>query len=210
MPAECDVSIRPGWFYHEREDRRVRTPKNLVDLYYQSVGRGASFLLNLPPDRRGRIHEEDVRSLRGFRRILDRTFAQDYAQGARLEASNTRGGEAAYAPENVLDGDNATYWATDDGVHTASLVLDLGEARTFNVVSLREYLPLGQRVDAWAIDTYADGEWVAFGSGEAIGARRLVRGRLTTAERVRLRITQGAACPAITEFALYRAPEAGE
>ena len=76
LPAECDVSIRPGWFYHASEDEKVKTPVELLDLYYQSVGRGASFLLNLPPDRRGRIHENDERSLRGFKRLLDATFGR--------------------------------------------------------------------------------------------------------------------------------------
>ena len=206
LPAEVDVSIRPGWFYHEKEDRRVRTPENLVELFYNSVGRGASFLLNLPPDRRGQIHEDDVRALRGLRRILDRTFDTDLAQGATLTASNTRGGDSAFAPAHVLDGDRNTYWAADDGELTPELVLDLGEAKTFNVVSLREYLPLGQRIDDWAIDIREGDTWKEYASGTAIGSRRLVRGEPVTTSQVRLRITKAAACPAITEFGLYREP----
>ena len=84
MPAEADVSIRPGWFYHPAQDSRVRSPENLVDLFYVSIGRGASWLLNLPPDRRGQIHENDERSLRGFKDLLDATFAEDLAQLAQF------------------------------------------------------------------------------------------------------------------------------
>ena len=109
MPAECDVSIRPGWFYHANEDGKVKTPAQLLDIYYKSVGRGACLNLNLPPDRRGRIHENDVASLREFRRILDATFAMNLAQGAKLTASNTRGGDdAKFAAQNLLDGDRDT------------------------------------------------------------------------------------------------------
>jgi alpha-L-fucosidase len=80
MPAECDVSIRPGWFWHEKENTKVKTPEQLLDLYYKSVGRGASFLLNVPPDRRGLLHENDVASLKGFGDRVQRTFAKAAAQ----------------------------------------------------------------------------------------------------------------------------------
>jgi alpha-L-fucosidase len=205
-PAECDVSIRPGWFYHAAEDGRVRTPENLVDLYFKSVGRGAAFLLNLPPDRRGRIHENDVASLRGFRAIIDRIFSTDLASGAKASASSVRGGDPRFEAARAIDGDRDTYWCTDDRAPASELVLDLGKPTAFNVVSLREYLPLGQRVDAWALDHWTDGRWAEFGKGEAIGNRRLWRGAEIRTDRVRLRITAAAACPAISEFALHREP----
>lgn len=205
-PAECDVSIRPGWFYHAAEDGRVRTPENLVDLYFKSVGRGATFLLNLPPDRRGRIHENDVASLQGFRQIIDAIFTTDMASDAKAAASNVRGDDPKFAAGNATDRNRDTYWCTDDTVLTPELVLDLGKPTSFNVVSLREYLPLGQRVDTWALDRWANGSWEEFGKGTAIGNRRLWRGAGVTTDRVRLRITSAAACPAISEFALHREP----
>jgi len=208
VPAECDVSIRPGWFYHEKEDGRVRTPQNLVDLYYSSVGRGASLLLNLPPDRRGRIHENDVASLREFRRLLDATFAKDLAQGAKVSASNVRGrGDARFAPRNVIDNNRNFYWATDDQIKTPEMILDLGREVTFNVVRLREYLPLGQRVEAFALDQWREGQWIEFASGTSIGNCRLVRSKPVTTSKVRLRITQASVCPAITELALFAEPK---
>ncbi|MBN1418955.1 MAG: alpha-L-fucosidase [Planctomycetes bacterium] len=206
IPAECDVSIRPGWFYHAREDARVKTPVQLLKIYYSSVGRGACLNLNIPPDRRGIIHENDVASLREFRRILDATFATDFAKGARIEASDVRGGAKAFAPENVTDGDRSTYWATGDGVVEAELVLRLEKPATFNVVSVREFLPLGQRVDAFALDRWEGGKWEEFAEGTSIGNRRLVRTAPVTTDRVRLRITKAAACPAISEVGLFAEP----
>jgi alpha-L-fucosidase len=209
LPAECDVSIRPGWFYHPAEDGRVKTPLQLLDLYYKSVGRGASFLLNVPPDRRGRVHEADAQSLKGFRELVDATFGTDLARGAKATASNVRGGDARFAAANVLDGKRETYWATDDeGATTPELVLDLGRAVTFNVVSLREALPLGQRVEDWALDAWQDGAWVEFAKGTAIGARRLWRGADVTTTRVRLRIVKSPVCPAIAELSLHLEPPA--
>ena len=210
VPAECDVSIRPGWFYHAQEDSRVRSARDLVDLYYSSVGRGASLLLNLPPDRRGQIAEPDVVSLREFRRILDATFAKDFAHGARgikVSASNIRGnGDRRFSPRNVIDGKRDTYWATDDQSKTPELILDLTREVTFNVVRLREYLPLGQRVEAFALDAWEEGTWQEFARGTSIGNCRLVRGKPVTTSKVRLRITQAPVCPAIAELALFAEP----
>ncbi len=206
VPAECDVSIRKGWFYHENEDATVKTPQQLVDLYYNSVGRGAVLLLNLPPDRRGQIHEDDVNSLHAFRRIIDATFANDLARTAKVSASNTRGNDARFSPTNVTDNHRDTFWSTDDAVTDSQLVLDLGQPVTFNIVRLREFLPLGQRIDAFALDQWENGQWVEFSSGTSIGNCRLVRGAAITTDKVRVRVTKAAACPAISEVGLFAEP----
>jgi len=203
VPAECDVSVRPGWFYHASEDDRVRTPENLLALYYESVGRGASLLLNLPPDRRGRLHEKDVSSVLAFRRRRDEIFGNNLALGASLSASNTRGGNDAFAAARVVDGDPATYWSTDDDTRRADLVLTLPEPVTFNVVDIREHVALGQRVDRFALHVDANGEWREYGSGSSIGTRRLLRSRSCTTRRVRFRVAKAAACPAISAFGLF-------
>jgi alpha-L-fucosidase len=210
VPPECDVSIRPGWFYHAAEDGRVRTAKNLVDLYYSSVGRGGSLLLNLPPDRSGRIPAPDVKSLREFRRILDLTFGVAYAHGARVSASNTRGnGEQRFSPRNVIDLRRDTYWTSDDQIKTPELIIHLSREQTFNVVRVREYLPLGQRVEGFAVDIWKNNEWQKFASGTSIGSCKLVRGKHVTTTKVRLRITEAAVCPAISELALFAEPMLG-
>ena len=208
LPAECDVSIRPGWFYHPAEDDQVKRPSELLDLYYASVGRGASFLLNVPPDRRGQIHPNDERALRELGRLLEQTFAKDLARDANATASNVRGRDPRFAAANVRDADSQSYWATDDGVTTPELVLAFEKPVTFDVVSLREYLPLGQRVEGWAIDAWQDGSFRELARGASIGSRRLWRGDPVTTSRVRLRITQAAIAPAIAEVALHRQPAA--
>ena len=206
VPAECDVSIRPGWFYHAQEDSKVRSAQNLVELYYSSIGRGASLLLNLAPDRRGRIPEPDIKSLREFRAIIDSTFSNNLARGCKVSASTVRGNDdKRFSPQNVIDGRRDTYWATDDQVKTAEIVLDLGREVTLDVVRIREALALGQRVEAFALDRWEDAQWKEFGNGTSVGNCRLVRCKRVVTTKVRLRITQAAACPAIAEVSLFAA-----
>lgn len=202
-PAECDVSIRPGWFWHENQNDKVKTPRQLLDLYFLSVGRGGSFLLNVPPDRRGRIHENDVRSLAGFGELLRKTFAVNLAAGAGLKASNVRGSDSRFDPANLLDADRYSYWATDDGVTTAELEIDLRGEKRFNIVRLRENIKLGQRIDRFSIEYWKDGGWAEFGAGTSIGAQRLVRAQPVTTNKLRLRILQSAAAPCLSDFGLF-------
>jgi len=169
------------------------------------VGRGASLLLNLPPDRRGRIPENDIKSLRDFRHIIDKTFSEDLARGSKVTTGNTRGagGDVRFLAQNVVDGQPNTYWATDDSVKSSVLILDFDKSKTFNVIRIREYLPLGQRVEAFALDRWHQNKWIEFAQGTSIGNCRLVRCESVTSNQVRLRIAQAAACPAISEFAFF-------
>jgi alpha-L-fucosidase len=203
VPAECDVSIRPGWFYHASEDAKVKSSSQLLDIYFASVGRGAGLVLNVPPDRWGQIADGDARSLREFHDALKTTFARNLARDARAEASNVRGNDSGFAAQRVLDGWDDTYWATDDGVTNAQLVITLARPTTFNIVSLREYLPLGQRIESFALDQWRNGQWVEFAAGTSIGKQCLVRGAPVTTEKVRLRVLKCAQCPAIAEIGLY-------
>ena len=203
MPGEADVSIRPGWFYHQSQDDKVRSADNLMELYFASVGRGASFLLNLPPDRRGQIHENDQASLSEFRARLDALFAENLAQRCSGLAGQQRGSDEQFALTNLLDGDRDTYWSTNDDVHDAQFVAKFAEPVEFNVVDLREYLPLGQRVRKWKIEYQSDGAWHEYAAGESIGNRRLVRGETVTTNKVRVHL-EGPVCPAMSEFGLYK------
>ncbi|MDO4558970.1 MAG: discoidin domain-containing protein, partial [Planctomycetia bacterium] len=192
------------WFWHESQNDQVRSPENLAKIYFESVGRGASFLLNVPPDRRGRIHEQDVRSLREFRRILDATFAENFAAGATVSASSTRGDSFRYQAANLTDGNPETHWTTDVAVTTADLVFTMSEEVTFDVVSFEEEIAYGQRIGGWAVDV-ADGDrWREIAHGESVGHKRLWRGEEQTTNRVRLRITESSASPVLRSFALYR------
>jgi alpha-L-fucosidase len=207
IPAECDVSIRPGWFYHPAEDDKVKTPAKLLDIYYRSVGRGACLNLNLPPDRRGRIHDHDIAALREFRRILDATFAVNLAAGARVETAAARPGGRRNGPRRLVDGRRDTFWAAADEAKSAEVEITLKRSSRLNVVDLREHLPLGQRVEAFGLDRWEGGKWVEFATGTSIGNRRLVRlpEKIET-ERVRLRVIRAAAGPALSEIGLHCEP----
>lgn len=203
LPAECDVSIRPGWFWHEKENLRVKTPTQLMDLYYKSVGRGASFLLNVPPDRRGLLHENDVASLKGFGEKLRGTFAVNLAAKARVKATDGRGGQ--WRAENLLDGRRETFWAAKEGVKTAEVVVEMKGEVEFDVVRVREEIRLGQRVGQFGVDAWKDGGWSEVGTGTSIGSCRLLKlGAPARTGKVRLRVIEAAASPALAEFGLYR------
>jgi alpha-L-fucosidase len=203
LPAECDVSIRPGWFWHESENDKVKSPDALMDLYFKSVGRGASFLLNVPPDKRGRIHENDEASLREFGRRLRATFGKNLASGAKLAASNLRG--ADFGPANLLDGKRSTYWATEDGVTTPTVELSLPEPVQFDVVRIREHIALGQRIEALAVDVWEGSKWAEVGAATSVGSCRLIRlPSPVRAQRVRLRIVKSPVCVAVSELGLFR------
>ncbi|HLV79284.1 MAG TPA: alpha-L-fucosidase, partial [Chthonomonadaceae bacterium] len=205
LPAECDVSIRPGWFWHESENARVKSPEELMDLYYRSVGRGASLLLNVPPDRHGLLDAPDVASLKAFGDILRKTFAVNLARGAKVTASNVRGHDARFRAENLLSDSGDSYWATDDGVTTPDVELDLPVETTFDVIRLREAIALGQRVDAFAVDAWLEGAWKAVGSATSVGSCRLIHlDHPVTTRKVRLRITRSPVCIALYGFGLFR------
>jgi alpha-L-fucosidase len=207
LPAECDVSIRPGWFWHEAENARVKKTPQLVNLYYQSVGRGANLLLNVPPNREGRISAEDAASLKGLGAYLNATFAQNLAARAKTDATHTRGNDKQYAAAHLLDGRSDTFWATDDGVTSADVTFDLGRPAKFQVIRLREAIRFGQRVDAFSIERWQSDAWEPIASSTSIGPRRLIRlDAPAIATRLRLRINQASAGPALTEFAIF--PEA--
>lgn len=207
LPAEADVSIRPGWFYHPAEDASVKPAAQLMTLYFKSVGRGCNLILNVPPDRRGKIHENDARALVLWRKERDALFANDLAREARVSASHTRGGDHRFAPKNVADGDPATYWASDDDAHTPELVLELARPVALNAIRLREYLPLGQRVERFAVDAWKEDAWNEIAEGTSIGSQRILPlGRITTS-KVRLRIIQAPVCPAISEVSLFSSSE---
>ena len=129
--------------------------------------------------------------------MMRATFETNLARGAKVTASNTRGNDPRYAPVNALGGNAGSYWATDDSSPDPELVLSLPRPATFNVVRLKEYLPLGARIDDFALDFWNGAEWEQFAAASGIGSQRLLSTRYITTDRVRLRITKAAACPAI-------------
>jgi alpha-L-fucosidase len=207
MPAEVDVSIRPGWFYHEKENRKVRSADNLMQIYYESVGRGAGLLLNIPPDRRGHFHEKDVAALRAFKQQRDAIFEVDLAQSATAEADNVRGQSETFAAASANDGDRATYWAADTDVTGANVTLTFDSATRFDHVVLQEYIELGQRITAFQIEARVEGEWKSVADGTSIGWKRILHFDPVSADAVRIVITGAKACPTLSTFAVFASPE---
>jgi alpha-L-fucosidase len=201
-PAECDVSIRPGWFYHAREDQRVKSLDQLLEIYYHSVGRNSVLLLNVPPDRRGRFHENDVARLRAFRAVLDETFHTNLATGAKVTATDTRAG---FDPTDVTDGDGQTYWTTKEGVVWASLTIDLGRPVSFDRAMVQEMISTGQRVEQFTLEAQVDAEWREIARATTIGYKRLLRFPEVTTSNVRLTILGSRDCPTIRELGLFKA-----
>lgn len=204
-PAECDVSIRPGWFWHQDQDDQVKSLEHLLDIYYRSVGRNSGLLLNVPPNDQGLFCELDIQRLKEWRAALDQTFATDFAAGKSAVASNIRGGDDAFGPARALDGELDTYWATDDEVRAASLEVELGAPATSNVSRVQEYIPLGERVRGYTIEAWQDGAWKEVVTGTTVGHKKLERFPDVTAQKVRLTITAARACPLIAGFGLHYA-----
>jgi alpha-L-fucosidase len=203
IPAEVDVSIRPGWFYHAKEDAKVKTPEQLFDIYLNSVGRGAVLLLNVPPDRRGLFHENDVKALHGFRRIIDSVFKTNLALGSKISVSSFRGNSEKFDGNKLLDGDPETYWATDDNVTSGSIEVDLKKNRLIKYVVLHEYLKLGQRVKKFNIEAWKDGNWVKITDGTTIGYKRIIRIDPVQTDKIRINITEARACLTISGLTIF-------
>jgi alpha-L-fucosidase len=200
-PTETDVSIRPGWFYHAAQDEEVKTPEKLIDIYFSSVGRNGVLLLNVPPDKRGLIHENDARSLVGMRRILDATFQANLASGARIKASSEKSGRPA---RSILDGDKETYWTTPEDSESAVLELTLPEKKTFDVAMLQENIRIGQRIEEFKLEAWDGKAWKPFAQGTTIGHKRLLRFPETAADRVRLTIVKSRTSPTLSAFGLFK------
>lgn len=200
IPAEVDVSIRDGWFWHKEDE--PKSLQKLLSIYYSSVGRNGLLLLNIPPDDRGLIPAEDSLRIVEFRQALDSIFARNLAEGATITASMDRG--KGFEASKAIDNDYDTYWALSDSDLTASLTLEFPCVTTFNRVMLQEYIPLGQRIDAFHIEALSEeGEWITIADGTTIGYKRIVLTDTVSSRSIRLVIDSSMACPTINNLAVY-------
>ncbi|WP_311325331.1 alpha-L-fucosidase [Capnocytophaga sputigena] len=206
IPAEADVSIRPGWYYHTREDHQVRPLEKMVDIYYASVGRGYNLLLNLPVDRRGLVHENDIKRLMELKKVIEADFAHNLVTDASVTASNIRENHKFFSAEKTIDNDKNTYWATDEGVTEASIDINFTKPTTFNRFMAQEYIPLGQRVKKFKLEYQKDRKWETIDEQTTIGYKRLLRFPPVTATKVRFTILDAKASPLISNIGLYNAP----
>ncbi|MEP7107636.1 MAG: alpha-L-fucosidase [Ferruginibacter sp.] len=203
IPAEVDVSIRPGWFYHSKENELVKTPEKLFEIYLTSVGRGSTLLLNVPPDRRGLFHENDVKALHGFRALLNREFSKNIALRTSVTAGNIRGKLKQFSPANITDGNKETYWATDDNITAASFEISLSKPSTIKYILLQEYIKLGQRVKSFTVEVWKENTWKQVADGTTIGYKRILKIDPVETTKIKVNITGSKACPVISNAEVY-------
>ncbi|MCX6259055.1 MAG: alpha-L-fucosidase [Bacteroidia bacterium] len=203
--GECDVSIRPGWFYHPEEDSLVKTPENLADLYYKSVGRNAVLLLNVPPDKQGLIADNDIKALQKFRSILNETFKTNFASGRQAQASSTWNDDKQYSASNILDNNINTFWAAGKNADSVEISIDLGKPVIFDRILISEPVPYGQRIAEFRIEAEINGKWTELCRGTTIGFKRLLRINPVNAGKVKIIIKKANNIPALSEFGLFKA-----
>ena len=201
--GEADVSIRSGWFYHDNQE--PKSLRELMDIYFKSVGRGTPLLLNIPPNQDGKFADADVARLKEFRQTLDQLYSVDYAAGALVEAESTRC-NPLYKASHLTDGDEKTSWAPADDAKNGSFVLDLGKEQHFDVVELKETIEKGQRISAFTIDVAVNGQWVPYGAGSTVGYRRLIKGQPVDSRYIRVSITDAQATPILNGVSVYKTP----
>ncbi|MDR3711196.1 MAG: alpha-L-fucosidase [Puia sp.] len=206
VPGEVNTSIRPGWFYHAYEDSRVKSLPKLLDVYYSSFGRNATMLLNFPIDRHGLIHPNDEKAALQLAAAVKEVFADNLAAGVAVTATNVRRSRKCFGAAMTTDGNEDTYWTTDDGLTKAALTVDFGKPTFFNRFLAQEYIRLGQRVKAFTVEALVNGQWRMLARETTIGYKRILRFPGVTATQLRFTITDAKACPVIAAIRVYNAP----
>ncbi len=208
-PAECDVPLRNGWFYHTNEDNHVKSVSELFEIYCKSVGRGAGMDIGLAPTTEGILHPNDVKALKDFGDFLKQTFSDNLAQSAVITASEVRGeNQIFFGTKNLTDNDRYSYWATSDNVKKAFITLEWNKEQTFNIIRLRENIKLGQRIEKIEIEAFANKNWKKVAEATSIGANRLVRlPNYITTSKLRIRIVESPVCITLSDVGVFKEPE---
>ena len=206
VPGEVNTSIRPEWFYHKKEDSKVKTLPQLMDTYYHSVGRNGTLLLNFPVMPDGLIHPYDEKAVLAMAKEVKKAFAVNLAAGAQITASNSRGKSTLYGAAKAIDKDKESYWATDDSVRAASITLNFAKALSINRFLVQEYIRLGQRVKSFTLEAWVNNQWVTIAKETTIGYKRILRFPGIVATKVRLSITEAKSSPLISNIEIYNAP----
>lgn len=207
VPPECDVSIRPGWFWHSSQ--RPKSAINLLDIYYKSVGRNCLLILNVPPNSSGLISAEDLQVLQEFTALRQTIFSHNLAQDAIVTATSTRGGaeNPEFSPLNVLQDGIFSYWAPDECQVSWALFLDFGKSISFNVLQLQEPIQMGQRISGFHVEFLNDhGVWELFTIGTTVGYKRLLQFYMVQTQFLRLIIDDSRADPLISYLGVYLDP----
>ena len=206
VPGEVNTSIRPEWFYHPKEDKKVKTLPQLMDTYYNSVGRNGTLLLNFPIMPNGLIHEIDEKNVLAFAQARREAFSKNLLINTKTQATNIRGKSSQFAPQKAIDQNKESYWATDDSITKASLTVSFAKPTAFNRFLIQEPIWLGQRVKAFTLEAKVNDTWQQIAKETTIGYKRILRFNTVKATQIRLNITDAKACPLISNMEVYQAP----
>jgi len=196
-PAETDVSIRPGWFYHPEENDKVKSPEKLLDIYFHSVGRNSVLLVNLPPDKEGLINEADIKNLKEWTRLRDNIFKNNFAKGASVVSAN------GINAKTILDNNYTSFWTTKRKDTAATIEIKLKNKATFNVLMLQENIAIGQRIEKFNLEYWNGTSWKKAAEGTTVGYKRLLQFDPVTTDKIRLNIISSRLNPTIAELGLY-------
>ncbi|XP_027342608.1 alpha-L-fucosidase 1 isoform X2 [Abrus precatorius] len=204
VPAVCDVSIRPGWFWHASE--LPKSAKSLLEIYYKSVGRNCQLFLNVPPNTSGLISSEDIQVLKEFSELRRSIFSHNLATNALVNASSTRGGiqDSPFSPHNVLEEGMHTYWAPEENKSKWVLYINLQEQVSFNVLQVQEPIYMGQRVIEFHLEAlHQDGLWKRVITATTIGYQRLLLFPKLQCQHLKLVVDKSRADPLISYIGIY-------
>lgn len=210
---EADARITSGWFWGTTK-AAPKSIEALGTMYFNSVGHNSPLLLNIPPNNQGTVDEAILNRVAEFGQNIKDTFDENMAaaDGAEVKASDVRGSDTAFKPGNTVDGNDDTYWTTNDGTNEGSLLIDLGSSKKFDVVSIEEAIQNGQRINSYKVEyRNGSGAWTVLDEGETIGAKRLVRTSAVTADQIKITVsTTDGKVPMISEVGVYKASEGFE
>ena len=205
-PSECDVSIRPGWFYHQNEDSQVKSVDSLSHIYLQTVGRNSNLLVNVPPNKDGLISDIDVARLRAWRQHLDQIFAQNIFKDQNIVASSVRYNSPDYAANKCLDENRKTFWAAERDTTTAELTINLKTSVQINIVWLEEAIQYGQRIQSFRLLYENGSNWIQCFKGTTIGRSRIATFASVQTSRFKIVIDGSLAAPTLRIVKGYYSP----
>ena len=208
---EADARITSGWFWGTKKNT-PKTMDELSNMYFNSVGHNATLLLNVPPNDQGTVDQAILDRVSEFGKNIKETFDENLAkaEGASVKVSSVRGNAETFKPGNMTDEKDDTYWTTDDGTKTGEILIDLGEKKNFDVVSIEEAIQNGQRINDYKVEYRegTEGEWTLLEKGQTIGAKRLCRTSETSARQIKITVTTpDGKVPMISEVGVYKSTE---
>jgi alpha-L-fucosidase len=196
-PAETDVSIRPGWFYHEKQNDEIKSPEKLLDIYFHSVGRNSVLLMNIPPDKEGLINDADIKVLKKWKQLRDDIFSKNLAEGSKITSHH------GIRTNALLDKNYDSYWTTKNADTSAVIELQLKKAQTINVLMLQENISVGQRIEKFDLEYWDGNSWQKAAEGTTVGYKRLLQFPTVTTNKVRIKILSSRLNPTLSELGLF-------